>query len=123
MYTLHRIVVPASLCPVCWSRLNLHATQVSAHRRCIVRLSILAKGAGSNDYFKVNGIAVVPYAQPARLNWVESAVIAREQLFNDAYRVALVPKASAMGVEHDEAPVQQSFSRRPYVAGASGPGY
>jgi hypothetical protein len=77
---------------------SCHTLQVSAHPRCIVRLSIMDKGPGSNDYFKVNGIAVVPYGQPYPFNWVDSAVLARENIFNDAYKTALVPRAYALRV-------------------------
>jgi hypothetical protein len=100
--------------PLSWLHVNsCHILQVSAHPRCIVRLSIMDKGPSSNDYFKVNGIAVVPYAQPYPFNWVDSAVLARENLFNDAYRSALVPKAYALGVgnatvQFDEASVLAS---------------
>jgi hypothetical protein len=68
----------------------MHA-QVSQHLQCVVRLSIVDRGANTNDYFKINGIAVVPYQQPRLVNLFEEMALAREQLFLDAYKSRLAP--------------------------------
>jgi hypothetical protein len=68
-----------------------------------VRLSIVETGAVSNDYFKVNGIAVVPYAKPNPFSFEDKIVLDREKLFNEAYKLTVIPHvhqaAVANGIE------------------------
>jgi hypothetical protein len=60
-----------------------------------VRLSIFQQGAVANDYFKVNGIAVVPYAQPRPFNFEDKVLFDREKFLNEAYEYYVTPRAYA----------------------------
>lgn len=75
-----------------WSELMASgSTEVSQHPKCVVRLTIVDRGADTNDFFKVNGIAVVPFRKPRVENWFAEVALAREQMFMDEYKSRLVP--------------------------------
>jgi hypothetical protein len=63
-----------------------------------VRLSIFQQGAVANDYFKVNGIAVVPYAKPTPFSFEDKVLLDREKLFNEAYKYTVTPHVHSLDV-------------------------
>ncbi|WIA13825.1 hypothetical protein OEZ85_007371 [Tetradesmus obliquus] len=62
------------------------STLVSQHPQCRVRLTIRDKGPAGNDYFKVNGVAVVPLNDTVNLTYLDRMAIDKEAMFLAAYK-------------------------------------
>ncbi|WIA35931.1 hypothetical protein OEZ86_004310 [Tetradesmus obliquus] len=61
------------------------STLVTRHPQCTVRLTIRDKGPAGNNYFKVNGVAVVPVTDYANLTYIDHMAIDKEAMFLNTY--------------------------------------
>uniref|UniRef100_A0A383WNJ6 Uncharacterized protein n=1 Tax=Tetradesmus obliquus TaxID=3088 RepID=A0A383WNJ6_TETOB len=62
------------------------STTVTRHAQCTVRLTIRDKGPAGNDYFKVNGVAVVPVTGYANLTYIDGMAIEKEVMLINRYK-------------------------------------
>ncbi|WIA39882.1 hypothetical protein OEZ86_013324 [Tetradesmus obliquus] len=73
--------------------------EVTRSVQCTVRLTIMDKGPDGNNYFKVNGVAVIPLTSSNKLTGIDYLAIDRDNSFfskhEDSWRSSVGPKAAA----------------------------
>ncbi|WIA19608.1 hypothetical protein OEZ85_005546 [Tetradesmus obliquus] len=73
--------------------------RVTRSVQCTVRLTIMDKGPDGNNYFKVNGVAVIPLTSSNKLTGIDYLAIDRDNSFfskhEDSWRSSVGPKAAA----------------------------